>query len=65
MTDENLDAEALLKKIWGDSKAITLDQIRHLESKGKHVIQKIGFAPGDVGLIVNGRVSAGFIVTCP
>lgn len=57
MVAEESAAEELLKKLWGgESRAVTVEKVLELEAAGKAAVAKLGFAPGEVGVVVNGRV---------
>lgn len=56
--EEATAAQEILHKVWGgESRAVTVEQVLELESSGKVVAEKLGFKPGEVGVVVNGRVS--------
>lgn len=55
------DTQTLFKKLLGREHVMTADGTAALEKGGRMVAEKIGFKPGDTGIVINGRVSSGFL----
>lgn len=51
-------AEDVLRKVRGENgQELTIQRALEIVEKGKKLAEKIGFKEGDLGIIVNGRVS--------
>lgn len=51
-------AEDVLRKVRGEnSQELTIQRALEIVENGKKLAEKIGFKAGDLGIIVNGRVS--------
>lgn len=50
------EREGILKKLFGKQAELVLDGELKFEENGRAIARKLGFGPGDLGLVINGRV---------
>lgn len=52
------ELKGMLKSLFGKGAELVLDGELKFEEDGKRIARKLGFAPGDLGVVMNGRVRA-------
>ena len=58
------DREGVLKQVFGKSAELVLSGELKFEENGRKIAKTLGFQPGDLGLVINGRVCATLVSQC-